>query len=644
MSWSTVKLGDICTIEKGQTGIQKAIPGPYPLVVTSEERKSHNEFQFDDEAVIIPLVSGTGHGHASIKRIHYQTGKFALGSILCAVIPKDKTTLNPEYLFRFLELNKESELVARMRGMANVTLPMKEIAKIIIPLPPLKEQIAFVNDYKILVEKNSLLLEEFNNQMNLIKQLRQSFLSEAMQGKLVNSKYIEGQDTGQQLLEKIKTEKGKLIKEKKIKKSKELPPISEQEIPFTIPKHWSWCKLDSLTRQITDGEHLTPTKRSEGRLLLSAKNVRDGYISYDNVDFISEDDFKKSMERCKPERDDILIVSVGGTIGRSTIKQDDIEFALVRSVALIKPIESKMSRFLKFVLDSSILQKEISTRSWGTAQPCLYINQIRELSIPIPPISEQSLIVNKLEELLAFCDSLEQSIKESQKYNEMLLQQVLREALQPKEEAKVLPLQSRKIDTLLKTIIAGHIINLNNTTDFGRVKFQKLLYLTEHLCKIDFDSHYIKKVAGPYDDVLINSIETDLVKMQFFRVIQEQSEYKRVHYTALPGAKEIETLFLENFPTENREINKLLLKLRPLNMSECEVVATLYAVWNNRIINNETVSDQYLYDDFMAWSDQKVKYRSVVYKWLFWMKEQEIIPDGWGKYVDKPQKPNLFNA
>ncbi|MFM8744683.1 MAG: restriction endonuclease subunit S, partial [Cytophagales bacterium] len=114
-----LRLGDICTVEKGTTGINKAIPGKYPLVVTSEERKSHSNFQFDDEAVIIPLVSSTGHGHKSLKRIHFQTGKFALGTILCAVIPKDKTQLSAEYLYRYLDLNKERELVSRMRGMAN---------------------------------------------------------------------------------------------------------------------------------------------------------------------------------------------------------------------------------------------------------------------------------------------------------------------------------------------------------------------------------------------------------------------------------------------------------------------------------------------------------------------------------------------
>ena len=66
------KLCDICTIEKGKTGIKNSIPGEYPLVVTAEERLTNNSYQFDCNAVCIPLVSSTGHGHASIKRIHYK--------------------------------------------------------------------------------------------------------------------------------------------------------------------------------------------------------------------------------------------------------------------------------------------------------------------------------------------------------------------------------------------------------------------------------------------------------------------------------------------------------------------------------------------------------------------------------------------
>jgi len=204
-------------------------------VVTAEDRKSHNEYQFDDEAVIIPLVSGTGHGHASIKRLHFQSGKFALGSILCAVIPKNKSVLNAEYLFRFLNLNKERELVDRMKGMANVTLPIKEIAKIEIPLPSLEKQIEFIEKYALLETDSEDISSELTHQLDLIKQMRQAFLREAMQGKLVNN--TNAKETGQQLLTKIKAEKAKLIAEKKLKKEKELSPLAEDEIPFEIPKH-----------------------------------------------------------------------------------------------------------------------------------------------------------------------------------------------------------------------------------------------------------------------------------------------------------------------------------------------------------------------------------------------------------------------
>ena len=107
-------IGELCEIVKGETGIMKAIPGQYPLVVTGADRKSSSTFQFDDEAVCIPLVSSTGHGHKSLNYVHYQSGKFALGTILAAVIPKDKSVLSAEYLQRYLQFNKDRVLVPLM--------------------------------------------------------------------------------------------------------------------------------------------------------------------------------------------------------------------------------------------------------------------------------------------------------------------------------------------------------------------------------------------------------------------------------------------------------------------------------------------------------------------------------------------------
>lgn len=133
-------IGELCNVVKGNTGIQKAVEGEYPLVVTAEERSSHNEHQFDCDAVCIPLVSSSGHGHASLKRIHFQTGKFALGSILAAVIPKDNTILSAKYLYYFLSNYKDELLVPLMKGMANVSLSATKIKTVKVKVPSLSKQ------------------------------------------------------------------------------------------------------------------------------------------------------------------------------------------------------------------------------------------------------------------------------------------------------------------------------------------------------------------------------------------------------------------------------------------------------------------------------------------------------------------------
>lgn len=139
--YTKVKLGDICRIEKGRTGIASATPGEYPLVVTAEERKTCDTYQFDCEAVCIPLVSSSGHGKKSLKNVHYQSGKFALGSILCAVIPNNPQKVSVHYLHQYLQFYKDTLLVPLMKGAANVSLSMRDIASVEVSLPPIEKQL-----------------------------------------------------------------------------------------------------------------------------------------------------------------------------------------------------------------------------------------------------------------------------------------------------------------------------------------------------------------------------------------------------------------------------------------------------------------------------------------------------------------------
>lgn len=271
------------------------------------------------------------------------------------------------------------------------------------------------------------IVNELTHQLSLIKQLREAFLREAMQGKLVKS--TNTKETGHELLAKIKSEKAQLIADKKLKKEKELSPITADEIPFEIPKHWAWCRLGEICTKVTDGFHHTPKKLNDGKIYISATHIKDDGIKWDECLYIGEKDHYELFKKAYPTKGELLITNRGAGCGTPAIIDIDEEFSF-QNTALIGFNQSLINNkyVYNFILKSrdEIMAKFVN----GGLQPMLSNVILRTIPFPLPPLHEQEQIVAKLEELMAFCDGLEQSIKESQGYNEMLLQQVLREALQ----------------------------------------------------------------------------------------------------------------------------------------------------------------------------------------------------------------------
>lgn len=202
--------------------------------------------------------------------------------------------------------------------------------------------------------------------------------------------------------------------------------------PYNIPDTWRWSWLGSISRQITDGEHATPTRISEHQVpLVTAKNVRDGFMSYDNTDWVSFETANKAWGRCRPTVGDILLVCVGATTGRLCVLREAKDMVLVRSVALIRPDQKMNVDYLALALRSPMCQTQIWSKVKVTAQPCLYINRITSLAIPLPPLAEQHRIVAKVNELMALCDRLEAVLHEREALRRRLLEAVLHEALAP---------------------------------------------------------------------------------------------------------------------------------------------------------------------------------------------------------------------
>ncbi|WP_105618622.1 N-6 DNA methylase [Vallitalea okinawensis] len=140
-----VSIEDVCDYAKGEAKAEGANDGPYPLVVTAESRKSNSKYQFDTEAVCIPLISSTGHGHASMKRIHYQKGKFSLANILFAIYAKNSNTLNMNYVYHILRYKLDKLFVPLMKGTANVSMKIEDAVKVSFPLPPIEVQSDITN-------------------------------------------------------------------------------------------------------------------------------------------------------------------------------------------------------------------------------------------------------------------------------------------------------------------------------------------------------------------------------------------------------------------------------------------------------------------------------------------------------------------
>lgn len=138
--WGKASLGELCQLEKGTSPTLKTPPGDYPLIVTGPEPLTSDSYQFEGEAVCVPMVSSTGHGHASLKRVHYATGKFAVANIVAACTVRDPNVVETKWLWFYLQHYKDDLIVPRMKGTANVSLSQQALSTVPVVLPPLDEQ------------------------------------------------------------------------------------------------------------------------------------------------------------------------------------------------------------------------------------------------------------------------------------------------------------------------------------------------------------------------------------------------------------------------------------------------------------------------------------------------------------------------
>ncbi|UIK35641.1 restriction endonuclease subunit S [Lactobacillus amylovorus] len=284
----------------------------------------------------------------------------------------------------------------KMKGINSPSIKKSDLKSFPIPLPPLEEQKRIVAK----IEKLMPLVEEYAESYNRLQKidnefedkLKQSVLQYAMEGKLV--KQNPSDEPASELIKKIENEKAELIKEGKIKKSKKLPAITEDEKPFDIPDSWEWVRLGSIS-SITTGK--TPSKSKSDFYggdfpFIKPADIQNTFVNYDTKEFLTQNGIDHGKVAHK---NDILITCIGN-LGRNNIVTRKIAYN--QQINNVSPIIIN-SKLLHYFMLSTFFITSMYNKASSTTLPILNQTKLSQLIIPLPPLEEQKRIVARIEKL-----------------------------------------------------------------------------------------------------------------------------------------------------------------------------------------------------------------------------------------------------
>lgn len=420
-NWVWIRLGDFCSIYNGNSINAGEKAEKYSKKCDGHSFIATKDVGFDhsinyENGVYIPLnredfrIAPVGsvllcmEGGSAGRKIGILEQDVCFGNKLCCLAP---FVIFNKYLYYFLQspafFSAFTDLMTGIIGGVGAA----KIKSIAMPVPPLAEQerivakveelLPLVSEYGGVEKRIFALNAEFPDK------LRKSILQQAVQGKLTERDPSD--EPASELLKRIQMEKAKLIAEGRIKKEKQLPPITEDNCPFEIPNEWEWVRLTDVG-EVSRG-------RSKHRPRNDTILYRDGkYPLIQTGDVAcsgglitscsaSYNDVGLAQSRMWPKG--TLCLTIAANIADVGILDFDACFPdSVVGFSAFKPIASN-KYFLYMLMAYKAILDSMATRS---AQKNINLETIASLAYPLPPLAEQKRIVARVEELLAMCDAL----------------------------------------------------------------------------------------------------------------------------------------------------------------------------------------------------------------------------------------------
>ena len=352
----------------------------------------------------------------------FAEGQYWVNNHAHCIDSTDKLIL--EYLCLYINAISLEKYVT---GSAQPKMTQDNMNSILIALPPYEEQKRLEFQVDHILKTVSTIENEKEDIVNYIVSAKSKILDLAIRGKLVPQD--PNDEPASVLLERIRAEKEELIKAGKIKRDKKESIIFrgednsyyekvgkvikniDDEIPFTIPDSWKWCRLKAICKKIVDGSHNPPKGLDfvTPYIMASSRNIIENTISdLSNIRYLDKENFIKEHSRTNVEINDILLTTVA-TLGRSCIYKGKPEnLCFQRSVTVIT--SCILPTYLKLFFDAPYFQNFIVKSATGTAQKGFYLNQLENVLICIPPLAEQDKISCGISSVFYDLDLIEKSL------------------------------------------------------------------------------------------------------------------------------------------------------------------------------------------------------------------------------------------
>lgn len=611
------------------------------------------------------------------------------------VLPRSCTTKQ----FIYYLLSKiTAELYAKAHGSGMVHVTKGKFESTEIALPPLNEQHRIVAKIEELFSELDKGIESLKTAREQIKVYRQALLKHAFEGKLTAQWRAENRDqleTDDAMQKRIQHERAQRYQQQlaewqaagkpgsKPKAPKSLPPLTTEELAELpeLPEGWAWARLLEACEAVVDCHNKTAPYQATGVPLVRTPSIRDMKLNFDDsIRYVSEETYAYWSRRCPPLSGDILFTREA-PMGEAALIPEGKMVCMGQRIMLLRPGKFQSGRYLLCATQNPIFKKIADKVAVGTGVKHLRVGDVERLVFPLCSIGEQNEIANQLEASLSEVDQLELTITSSLQQAEALRQSILKKAFSgqlvaqdPADEsasvllariqaekaaqavAAKLP-KSRKTASTKTNVIpfparipgiptaelhAGIMAlayqrheQSRKSWYFGHVKAEKISHMVESHLGIDLERKPIKDAAGPNDFQRLLAVEAMAREQNWFDV-QKQPTGRHMLYK-MDGFDGLIEKTSAALGERLDGVNALIELFIPLDKTRSEIVATLYAAWNNLLLLGRKASDEEIVLEATEnWHGDKLKIRRErFFNCLTWMRNHGLVPAGMGSFVAK---------